>query len=113
MPEAASDLTHVIDHILAKQHRGATAVENLALACGRCNRHKGPNVAGVDPETKRLTPLFNPRQDKWNEHFRLADGMIVGLTPVGRVTVVVLAMNHPAAVAARESLALEGVLDSN
>jgi hypothetical protein len=96
--------------VIAKQHLGPTTAENLALACGRCNRHKGPNVAGVDPLTGQLAPLFNPRKDSWRDHFRWDGGAIVGNTGVGRTTVLVLAMNHPVAVAARESLLQEGLI---
>ncbi len=36
-------------HIVASQHLGATTVDNLALSCPFCNRHKGPNLVGIDP----------------------------------------------------------------
>ena len=94
----------MIDHIIARQHRGPTVVENLALACGRCNASKGPNLAGIDPETGQLTRLFHPRRDSWHEHFRWTGGALVGLTSVGRTTIEVLAINHPYRVAAREVL---------
>jgi len=70
MPEAFSSLKHVIDHIIARQHEGQTITENLALCCGRCNRYKGPNIAGIDPTTGQLVRLFNPRSDEWTVHFR-------------------------------------------
>ena len=40
--------------------------------------------------------LFHPRRDRWNEHFFVDshDGTILGLTPVGRVTIAVLRMNR-------------------
>lgn len=97
-----------IDHITAEQHGGRTVVGNLALSCLRCNLHKGPNIAGRDPATKRLVPLFNPRRHKWASHFRWAGPYLVGRTAIGRTTVMVLAMNHPDAVALRETLITEG-----
>ena len=42
-------LTHHVEHIVAKQHGGRDDVDNLALACHRCNLRKGPNLSGVDP----------------------------------------------------------------
>ena len=105
----ASKLTFPIDHIIARQHGGQTIPENLALCCGRCNLSKGPNIAGLDPRTGLLTRLFNPRQDLWTEHFRFDGPVIVGLTDVGRTTVVVLAINQPYQVAARQALIDEGV----
>jgi len=47
--------------------------------------------------------LFNPRQQKWSEHFAWSeDGTeIQGLTPYGRATVVALKLNNPEIVVAR------------
>jgi 5-methylcytosine-specific restriction endonuclease McrA len=103
-PEEQSELRHVIDHIIARQHRGQTTFDNLAVACGRCNRSKGPNIAGLDPETGQLTRLFNPRTDQWTDHFNWQSATLVGLTAIGRVTIDVLAMNHPYRIAARQVL---------
>jgi hypothetical protein len=48
----------------------------------------------VDPATGTHVNLFNPRAEKWNEHFVLeSDGRIVGLTPAGRATIRSLDMN--------------------
>jgi hypothetical protein len=52
--------------------------------------------------------LFHPRQDKWSEHFAWRRALIVGVTPTGRATVALLAMNHPDYVLLRESLIEEG-----
>ena len=40
--------------------------------------------------------LFNPNKQKWNEHFRWhSDGILmIGITPVGRATMVVLKLNR-------------------
>ena len=82
-----------IEHVIAKQHGGTDDLSNLALACFHCNQHKGPNLAGIDPETAQMTSLFNPRTQLWREHFALQGIEIIGLTPTGRTTVRVLAMN--------------------
>ena len=82
-----------IEHVLPRKHGGKDGMENLALACIDCNLHKGTNIAGLDPETGRLTPLFNPREQEWDEHFLWVDVEIHGETPVGRVTVNVLDLN--------------------
>jgi len=44
-------------------------MENLALACCFCNRYKGPNLAGIDPESREVAFLFHPRTHLWVEHF--------------------------------------------
>ena len=108
MPQSIHRLRFPIDHIIARQHGGATTIDNLALACGRCNRHKGPNLAGIDPETGNVVRLFNPRSDRWNAHFRWDGAIVVGISPEGRATVFVLAMNHPEDVAIRSELIGQG-----
>lgn len=98
-----------IDHIIDRQHRGETVLENLALSCPACNAHKGPNIAGIDPLSNQLTPLFNPRSDRWSEHFEWTGAFLAGMTDVGRSTVDVLAINHPDNLLLREALIDEGV----
>jgi hypothetical protein len=92
--ESESELRFTIDHIIAEQHGGPTESMNLALACIFCNLHKGPNVGGIDPRTGRNTRLFHPRKDRWREHFKLRGEKLIGMTSIGRATVVALAMNH-------------------
>jgi hypothetical protein len=108
LPQRFSRLTFPIDHIVARQHGGATTESNLALACPFCNCHKGPNIAGMDPETNQMTRLFHPRSDAWAEHFRWNGSLIVGLTAVARTTIAVLVINHPAQTAIRNTLIDEG-----
>jgi hypothetical protein len=108
LPERLSKLTFAIDHVVARQHGGTDDPENLVLACGFCNRHKGPNIAGLDPDTQRLTRLFHPRRDFWHDHFRWDGPVLAPRTDVGRTTVVVLAINHPHQHAIRQALMHEG-----
>src|SRR5258705_6611509 len=83
-----------MDHIIATQHEGADVYGNLALACGHCNCHKGPNIASIDHTTESVIRLFNPRKGPWSQHFRYQGAYLVGLTSIGRVTIRVLATNH-------------------
>lgn len=110
LPENLSKLPFAIDHVIAEQHGGRTKLANLALACGFCNRHKGPNIAGIDPKTGKLTRLFNPRRQRWSAHFRQRGPQLIGFTSVGRATVVVLAMNHSEQIMVRRALIAEGLL---
>ena len=110
LPESVSDLPHVLDHVIARQHRGPTTAANLALCCGRCNLSKGPNLAGIDPKTGKITRLFHPRTDSWPMHFRWKGPLLTGLTAIGRTTIQVLAINHPYRVAARRVLQAVGKL---
>ena len=107
-PTAVSRLPFHCDHIIAEKHGGATDDLNLAWACFRCNLHKGPNIAGLDPVTGALTRLFHPRDDKWDEHFEWSAAWMRGKTDVGRTTIAVLEINEADVVAVRESLLAEG-----
>src|SRR5437870_3521279 len=109
MPQSVYELRFQIDHVIARQHQGQTILENLALSCLRCNAHKGPNIAGVDPATGQLTRLFHPRQDQWSAHFEWDGARLIGKTAEGRTTIVVLGINHPAYIEVREALIKEGV----
>lgn len=109
MPDQYDDLPFPVDHIIAVKHGGPTSLDSLAQSCYSCNVHKGPNVAGIDPETGEVERLFHPRRDDWNEHFVWRGPELIGLTPAGRATVGVLAINLPYRQALRESLAGEGV----
>jgi hypothetical protein len=97
----------VIDHVIARQHGGKDDMANLALSCVPCNAHKGPNIAGIDPTTNFPVRIFNPRGDQWINHFRWDGAVLIGITPVGRATINVLAINEPSRVASRESLLKE------
>jgi hypothetical protein len=82
-----------IEHIIPKQHGGGDDLSNLALACNRCNLHKGTNLAGIDPETGAVVPLFHPRRELWALHFEMRGIYICGRTATGRTTIRVLDMN--------------------
>ncbi len=92
-----------IDHIQPRTNGGATALENLCLACAACNGFKLDRTTAVDPVSKQTVALFHPRQQVWSDHFEWnADQTeIVGLSVCGRATVIALKMNRPLAVAAR------------
>ncbi len=107
MPEDFDVRPFQLDHIRAQKHAGPSSVENLAWSCLPCNSFKGPNVAGYEPDSDRLFPLFNPRQDSWLDHFAWSGPELIGLTPIGRTTICVLRINQPDRVEHRRLL-LEG-----
>jgi hypothetical protein len=102
--------TFEIDHIVARKHRGATVAGNLALSCFHCNSHKGPNLSGIDPKSRRIIRLFHPRRHKWNWHFHWQGGTLLGRTPIGRATIAVLEINDEFRVQLRENLIDDGRL---
>ncbi len=82
-----------IEHIRPRKHGGTDHESNLCLACIDCNLRKGPNLTGIDPQTGEVTPLFHPRQQKWDDHFAWEGIRITGRTAIGRTTIQVLEMN--------------------
>jgi len=109
LPQSASSFARFhVEHIVARQHGGASESENLALACGFCNFHKGPNIAALDPESGQLVALFHPRNDRWHEHFSWDGTSVAGLTAVGRATVQLLAMNDWQRIEVRNNLLARG-----
>jgi hypothetical protein len=86
----------VIDHIIPQAKGGGDERENLAAACYRCNEFKGAKTENVDPATNTLVPLFNPRFHTWKANYTWANGGIhlIGLTPIGRATIIALRMNN-------------------
>ena len=94
MPEQFSFHPHQVDHVIPEKQGGHTDADNCALACILCNQHKGSDLASIDPLTRQITLLFNPRQQRWTEHFALTeDGVLVSATPAGRTTIQLLQLN--------------------
>lgn len=100
-----------IDHIILVASGGSNHESNLWLACPLCNNHKSDKVNALDPETGQTAGLFNPRTQKWTDHFRWSDDgiRIIGLTPVGRATVIALHLSDdPDALEVRSYWVLAG-----
>jgi hypothetical protein len=99
-----------IEHIKPRQTEGETVLDNLALACEGCNVHKHTRTQAIDPASGDIAPLFNPRRQRWDEHFswNTDSTIIIGLTPVGRATVEALKMNRRGVVNLRRVLCAMG-----
>lgn len=93
-----------VDHIISKKHDGGDNLDNLAWSCFNCNVFKGTDIASIDRETDELILLYNPRKQQWVKHFSKDDLYIKGITPIGRVTVRILQMNHEDQIEIRELL---------
>ena len=108
--EADTFLGNEVDHIVSEKHGGPTTAENLAFACAPCNRAKGTDIASLAPQTNQLVRLFNPRVDRWGEHFKLAGAEIVALTAIGEVTQHILELNAPQRIQERLELIYAGAI---
>jgi hypothetical protein len=95
-----------MEHIIAEKHGGPTSQENLAYACIYCNANKGTDFATIDSDSGRITQLFNPRSDRWDDHFVLAESgaSIIARSEVGAVTIRLLKMNASERIAERALL---------
>ncbi len=91
------------EHLVPLAAGGSTTEGNLWLSCWRCNSFKGVQTQAEDCETLETVHLFNPREQRWHEHFRWReDGtQIIGLTPRRRATVAALKLNNPVIVVTR------------
>ena len=92
-----------IEHIIPEARGGVTEEDNLWLSCSDCNSYKGDRIDAPDPLTGEVVRLFDPRHQQWNDHFTwTAEGdEVVGLTAVGRATLVALKLNRAILVDAR------------
>jgi hypothetical protein len=102
-PEAIFNFPFEVEHVVPSSRGGVDDDSNLALTCRSCNLHKSDHLTGQDDVTGVEVSLFNPRTDRWGEHFEfdIDRGELLGLTPVGRGTVTRLRLNDPVQIAAR------------
>jgi hypothetical protein len=97
-----------VDHIISEKHGGPTAAENLAYSCMYCNRLKGSDIASIASRTGQIVRLFNPRTDRWSDHFVLNGAVIRPLSDVGEATATLLGFNRPERVDERALLQAAG-----
>jgi len=97
-----------VDHVVPRAAGGATVADNLAFACVSCSLRKGAKQTAIDPELLTEVPIFNPRTQTWDDHFRWEDVRMEPLTSTGRATVNELAMNRPLILAIRREEAAQG-----
>jgi hypothetical protein len=95
MHQSLQGATFHVEHVLPSALDGPSTFDNLALSCPSCNLYKSDLLEARDPDTAQLAPLFNPRTDKWSNHFTWNKHTLVPLTPVGRATAALLHLNHP------------------
>jgi hypothetical protein len=97
-----------VEHVIAEKHDGPTEEGNLSYACTFCNRAKGTDIGSVAPSTAEFTRFFNPRIDRWADHFFLSGVSIVPRTPVGEATARILRFNEPDRLWERQALQAVG-----
>ena len=108
LSQAGQEAQFHADHIHPLADGGASALENLALACVSCSLRKGARRSATDSATGRRAAIFHPRQQVWADHFQWKGCRLIGRTPTGRATVDGLKMNRMLAQAIRAEESLRG-----
>lgn len=81
--EIFSFYTFQIEHIISLKHSGKTIAKNLAYACPFCNVNIGSDIATVLEDTLQPIRIYNPRVDKWDDHFAIeTSGLIIPKTDI-------------------------------
>jgi len=91
--EAVSFYRFHLEYIKSRKHGGATISENIAYSCPECNAHKGTDIGTFTDNDEYLIRFFNPRKDRWSEHFEIDDAGIFGTTEIGKATEKILRFN--------------------
>jgi hypothetical protein len=99
--EANIGQTMQVDHILPNND---DSLDNLCLSCWNCNTSKHQATQAIDPISNEWVDLFHPRTHSWQDHFQWIDNgvRLIGLTAIGRATIMRLKMNRPAMLVARQ-----------
>jgi 5-methylcytosine-specific restriction endonuclease McrA len=58
-----------VEHIVPLSSGGASTLDNLAFACQGCNNRKYTHTQAFDPISQSIVSLFQPRQQRWIDHF--------------------------------------------
>ena len=102
-PQPVTGIRYHLEHVFPESLGGTDEIDNLALACPTCNFYKSNHLLGIDEEGLAGRPLFNPRKDRWQEHFEFdsASLRLKGKTPEASGTINRLRMNQTVQIEAR------------
>lgn len=100
-----------LDHVISLFDGGSDSPDNLCWSCFWCNSFKQARHEAVDPRSGLKVPLFNPRCDEWDTHFRWSrlKFSVVARTEIGRATIAALRLNRPTLVRARRIWVRQGL----
>lgn len=100
-----SFLTFQIDHIISLKHGGSSDSDNLACSCFTCNNNKGSDIGTMLLPDKVFIRFFNPREDRWEEHFEFQNFIIYSSTLIGTATIKMLKLNDIERIMERQVIA--------
>jgi 5-methylcytosine-specific restriction endonuclease McrA len=64
-----------IEHIIPRHHGGTDDLENLAMACARCNGHKGTHLDVLPMTDPRLANMIEMLQARRRQRWRPTEGL--------------------------------------
>ncbi len=108
LSQAGQEAAFHVDHVHPVSEDGPTVMENLALACVSCSLRKAARRTAFDPVSGREVALFNPRRQRWSDHFAWNGARVKGRTPAGRATINTLKMNRALLVMIRKEERFHG-----
>jgi hypothetical protein len=103
MHQSLQGATFHLEHIVPRSRGGSSLLNNLAWACPGCNLLKSDHVSVVDPLRQEPVAMFNPRRDRWNDHYQWDGFRLVGQTAIGRAMIAAFDLNHPRRLLIREA----------
>jgi HNH endonuclease len=105
-PEVFAFFPYHIDHIISIKHGGGTTLDNLAYSCITCNANKGSDIGTVLLPQRHFIRLYNPRIDRWDDHFEWNQSILVALSDIGEATIKVLNLNEMNRIIERRAIGL-------
>jgi hypothetical protein len=108
LAQASQEAEFPIDHVVPRYDGGPTTEDDFALAGVSCSLRKQARRTSTDPMTDKQVAMFNPRRDRWHDHFRWMEIEIVGLTAIGRACISALQMNRSLILKIRREQAKRG-----
>lgn len=58
-PERSSSVMFTIDHLIPQSIDGSDELDNLALACRRCNERRYNFTTAIDPQTQEEVAVYH------------------------------------------------------
>jgi len=93
MDDSLQGASFHIEHFHPRSRRGSNDLDNLCYSCSRCNARKAKRIAIDDPLSGQPVPLFNPRRQRWADHFTWKGLRMIGKTPTGRAMIAYFGFN--------------------
>lgn len=109
MHQALQGATFHVEHIVPRSLGGSSDLGNLAWSCPGCNLHKAGRIGLLDPDTDQRVGVFNPRSERWQDHFEWRGFEIVPRTPTGRATCAAFELNSFRRIQIRQAEAMFGL----